>query len=109
MTHSQKDQSNGAYLAICIVLLLIVVRSCLPMSRLSGYWGTREGDLYEIRFDGGRAAFGAKKITVTGAGRTVPGTAGPFRRVCTPQRCGMFALDGRTIVWNDSSWSKQGV
>ena len=111
MAHSRNDQPNGPYLAICVALLLIIIhRSCLPMSRLSGYWGTREGGLYEIQFDAAdRAAFGAKKITISGAGVTVPGTAGPFRRVCTPQGCGLFALDGRTIVWNDSTWSKQGV
>ena len=98
-----------------IVCLLVVLISHFgipgypwsPVSRVAGYWATRDGDLYEIRRQALDGA-GKNKLTITGRGKVVPGRFG-LRRICTEDACGILSLDGRTLFWRTETWYRQGV
>jgi hypothetical protein len=100
--------------AVIVYLILVLIAyfgipgyPWSPVSRVAGYWATRDGDLYEVRR---RPSDSADKngLTITGQGKTVPARFG-LRRICTENACGILSLDGRTLFWKAETWYRQGV
>lgn len=97
---------------VCLIVVLIANFGIpgypwSPVSRVAGYWATRDGDLYEIRRQPSDSA-GKKGLLITGRGKTVPARFG-LRRICTEDDCSILSLDGRTLFWKTETWYRQGV
>jgi len=97
---------------LCLLLVYVAhtqgwIKEWAPVSRVAGFWGTLDGDLYEVKS-------GISGLEVISNGKVQSAKLRFPRQLCligsNSSDCGRLSLDGRIIYWDGAEkWVRQGV